>query len=261
MNLHNDTRYHQNYSFSKMYRPNSQRILPRGHDRNMTTAATTAAFMSSLPQQRRNVIQRPRSNRDGCCRRRRRYHSSHHSATNNTAEYQKFSHHALTIASAPPSALPRPQQQQHNDDDPPNNNNNNQSLVFGQTFTPHMLQIHYQNGQWSAPQIVPYQNLSVSPAASSLHYGTYVRAGRMLYSDMCVLCTNTTSLLLSYYRYTLYRFTMLRRNEGLQTVATTTTNARIHHSHSQRNTLVSSGQKYATIVPQYGTTEYAGISV
>ena len=128
--------------------------------------------MSSLFQQQRNVIQRPRSNRDGCCRRRRRYHSSHHSATNNTAEYQKFSHHALTIASAPPSALPRPQQQQHNDDDPPNNNNNNQSLVFGQTFTPHMLQIHYQNGQWSAPQIVPYQNLSVSPAASSLHYGT-----------------------------------------------------------------------------------------
>ena len=167
MNLHNDTRYHPNHSFSKMYRPSSQRILPRGHDRNMTTAATTAAFMSSLPQQRRNVIQRPRSNSDGCCRRRcRRYHSSHVSATNNTAEYQNFSHHALTIASAPPSALPRPQQQQHDDDDP--TNNNNQSLVFGQTFTPHMLQIHYQNGQWSAPQIVPYQNLSVSPAASSL---------------------------------------------------------------------------------------------
>ena len=240
-----------------MYRQSSLRILPRGHDRNMTT---TAAFMSSLLQHRRNVIQRPRSNRDGGCR---RYHSSHHSATRNTAEYQNFSHHALTIASAPSLAPPR-QQQQHDDDDPPNNNNN-QSLVFGQTFTPHMLQIYYQNRQWSAPQIVPYQNLSLSPAASSLHYGACVRAcllyGCMLYSDMCVLCTNAASLLLSYYRYTLYRFTMLRRNEGLQTVATTTTNARIHHSHSQRNTLVSSGQKYATIVPQYGTTEYAGISV
>ena len=242
----------------KMYRQSSLRILPRGHDRNMTT---TAAFMSSLLQQRRNVIQRQRSNRDGCRRRCRRYHSSHHSATSNTAEYQNFSHHALTIASAPPSALPPRQQQQHDDNDSPNQS----SLVFGQTFTPHMLQIHYQNGQWSAPQIVPYQNLSLSPAASSLHYGACVRAcllyGCMLYSDMCVLCTNTTSLLLSYYRYTLYRFTMLRRNEGLQTVATTTAIARIHRSHYRRNTLVSSGQKYATIVPQYGTTEYAGISV
>jgi hypothetical protein len=82
------------------------------------------------------------------------------------AEYKNFSHQLLTIdhGHPPPSStrdMPQQQQQQPKD-----------KLVFGKQFTPHMLQIQYINQQWGAPKIVPYQNLSISPAASSLHYGT-----------------------------------------------------------------------------------------
>ena len=39
----------------------------------------------------------------------------------------------------------------------------------------HMLMVEWttQDG-WAAPKIVPYQNLSLSPAASCLHYGTLI---------------------------------------------------------------------------------------
>mmetsp|Transcript_34898 Transcript_34898/g.73603 ORF Transcript_34898/g.73603 Transcript_34898/m.73603 type:complete len:127 (+) Transcript_34898:407-787(+) len=52
-----------------------------------------------------------------------------------------------------------------------------EELQFGKTFSPHMLLCHYKtskngnSGQWEHPQIVPFQDLKLSPAASSLHYG------------------------------------------------------------------------------------------
>ena len=47
-----------------------------------------------------------------------------------------------------------------------------EKLCFGNTFTDHMLTIEWdtENG-WSAPMILPYQDLKISPAATSLHYG------------------------------------------------------------------------------------------
>ncbi|XP_029015116.1 branched-chain-amino-acid aminotransferase, mitochondrial isoform X1 [Betta splendens] len=44
-------------------------------------------------------------------------------------------------------------------------------LVFGKHFSDHMLTIYWseQNG-WEAPQIKPFQNLSLHPASSALHY-------------------------------------------------------------------------------------------
>jgi hypothetical protein len=47
-----------------------------------------------------------------------------------------------------------------------------EDLKFGTTMSDHMLTIEFdkENG-WGAPQIIPYQNLSISPAASCLHYG------------------------------------------------------------------------------------------
>ena len=59
-----------------------------------------------------------------------------------------------------------------------------QELVFGKTFTDHMLTMEWNrrgnsgsgnsgSGGWSDPQIVPYGDLHISPAASCLHYGTY----------------------------------------------------------------------------------------
>ena len=47
-----------------------------------------------------------------------------------------------------------------------------EDLVFGRTFTDHMLTVEWDadNG-WNAPKILPYQDLKIDPSATSLHYG------------------------------------------------------------------------------------------
>jgi branched-chain amino acid aminotransferase len=59
----------------------------------------------------------------------------------------------------------------------------NTDLKFGTTFSDHMLTIEYKMGSWQDPQIVPYQNLSISPAASSLHYGLSCFEGMKAYKS------------------------------------------------------------------------------
>ena len=45
-------------------------------------------------------------------------------------------------------------------------------------FTDHMFIMNYDEGQgWHDPRIVPYQDLSLSPAAMCLHYGQSVFRG------------------------------------------------------------------------------------
>jgi branched-chain amino acid aminotransferase len=44
-------------------------------------------------------------------------------------------------------------------------------LPFGKTFSDHMFCMTYANGEWSELQIKPYDNLSLSPATSGIHYG------------------------------------------------------------------------------------------
>ena len=52
---------------------------------------------------------------------------------------------------------------------------NKEDLQFGTTISDHMLLIKWdQENQWNDPQIVPYQDLKVSPAASCLNYGAYI---------------------------------------------------------------------------------------
>ena len=50
-----------------------------------------------------------------------------------------------------------------------------EELTFGKTFAPHMLQIHYvkDKGGWQSPEIIPFQDLKISPAAAALHYGVF----------------------------------------------------------------------------------------
>jgi hypothetical protein len=88
------------------------------------------------------------------------------SSSHTNDEYSNFSHRFLSIEEEEQSSSSVPQ--------PPPNNNivNKEQLVFGKQFTSHMLQIQYINQQWEKPKIIPYQNLIINPAASSLHYGT-----------------------------------------------------------------------------------------
>jgi len=60
-----------------------------------------------------------------------------------------------------------------------------EDLVFGTTLSDHMLTIEWdkQNG-WSPPKIIPYQDLKISPAASSLHYGLQCFEGMKAYRSL-----------------------------------------------------------------------------
>ena len=66
-----------------------------------------------------------------------------------------------------------------------------EDLMFGKTFTDHMLEINWdaENG-WHDPQIVEFGNLSLSPAATCLHYGVEVTS--MLTS--CPVCLGSFEL-------------------------------------------------------------------
>ncbi len=45
------------------------------------------------------------------------------------------------------------------------------NLPFGRTFSDHMFVADYADGEWKNFQIVPYGDISISPAMSALHYG------------------------------------------------------------------------------------------
>ena len=45
-------------------------------------------------------------------------------------------------------------------------------LGFGKVFTDHMFIMNYTNGKgWHDPRIVPFQDITLSPAAMVYHYG------------------------------------------------------------------------------------------
>lgn len=52
----------------------------------------------------------------------------------------------------------------------------NSQLVFGHSFTDHMLSIEWNKEKgWKTPKILPHGNLSIPPAAPALHYAVQVR--------------------------------------------------------------------------------------
>lgn len=58
------------------------------------------------------------------------------------------------------------------------------NLKFGATFSPHMLTIDWDAATgWAAPQIVPYGNLSLSPAAPTFHYASGLFEGLKAYTS------------------------------------------------------------------------------
>src|SRR5699024_11501654 len=55
-------------------------------------------------------------------------------------------------------------------------------LEFGRTFTDHMFIMDYTKGTgWHDPRIVPYEPLTLDPAAITFHYGQTVFEGLKAY--------------------------------------------------------------------------------
>lgn len=52
------------------------------------------------------------------------------------------------------------------------------SLQFGKYFTDHMMQVEFNKakGGWQTPEIMPFQNISLHPAAKVFHYAVEVMA-------------------------------------------------------------------------------------
>ncbi len=56
------------------------------------------------------------------------------------------------------------------------------TLGFGKIFTDHMFMMNYENGKgWHDARIVPFQNLSIHPASTVLHYGSEIFEGLKAY--------------------------------------------------------------------------------
>ena len=55
------------------------------------------------------------------------------------------------------------------------------NLKFGQILSDHMLVANYANGDWQDVSIVPYGDLTLSPATSAIHYGQSIFEGMKAY--------------------------------------------------------------------------------
>ena len=56
-----------------------------------------------------------------------------------------------------------------------------QDILFGKLYADHMLVADYENGAWKTPEIVPYGDLSLSPATTFIHYGQAIFEGVKAY--------------------------------------------------------------------------------
>lgn len=57
------------------------------------------------------------------------------------------------------------------------------NLPFGKTFSDHMLTADYADGEWKNFEILPFGEIGVSPAISSLHYGQAFFEGLKAYRN------------------------------------------------------------------------------
>lgn len=57
------------------------------------------------------------------------------------------------------------------------------NIQFGKLYSDHMLVAHYENGEWNQAEIVPFENLSLSPATTFMHYGQAIFEGVKAYKD------------------------------------------------------------------------------
>lgn len=58
-----------------------------------------------------------------------------------------------------------------------------ENIQFGKLYADHMLVAHYENGAWGQPEIIPFDNLKLSPATTFIHYGQSIFEGVKAYKD------------------------------------------------------------------------------
>ncbi|MFT6971241.1 MAG: branched-chain amino acid aminotransferase [Roseivirga sp.] len=57
------------------------------------------------------------------------------------------------------------------------------NIPFGKLYSDHMFVADYKDGQWHSPRIIPYQNISLSPANMTLHYAITIFEGMKAYKN------------------------------------------------------------------------------
>ena len=57
------------------------------------------------------------------------------------------------------------------------------NIQFGKTYSDHMLVADCIDGIWQDPKIVPYGNISMSPATTFIHYGQSIFEGIKAYKN------------------------------------------------------------------------------
>ena len=60
---------------------------------------------------------------------------------------------------------------------------NPDNIQFGKLYADHMYIAKYENGNWQTPEIMPYGNLSLSPATTFFHYGQAIFEGVKAYRN------------------------------------------------------------------------------
>lgn len=69
------------------------------------------------------------------------------------------------------------------------------NVVFGTVFTDHMLTIEWSSeAGWDKPHIKPFQNLSLHPSSSALHYAVEVSAQQRRLATWWLLTVGLTYL-------------------------------------------------------------------
>ena len=57
------------------------------------------------------------------------------------------------------------------------------NLPFGKPFADHMFVADFVDGQWQNLQVVPFDNFTLNPALSALHYGQSIFEGMKAYKN------------------------------------------------------------------------------
>ena len=57
------------------------------------------------------------------------------------------------------------------------------NIQFGKLYSDHMLVAEYEDGAWRSAEIKPFENLSLSPATTFMHYGQAIFEGVKAYKD------------------------------------------------------------------------------